>query len=267
MTNSDNSSRDSWALVTGASGGIGLAYVEELAKKSKSVILVARNEQKLTELAVELSNKYGVMTKVIAADLSTIEGIKQVAEQTEDLQIDLLINNAGKEESGRFLELDPGEMASSIALNCQAPLLLTHHFGNKMANNGGGDILFLASIVAFQGVPYIANYAATKSYVLTLAEGVGFELKGKGVNVTVAAPGFTKSNLAPDYNFEGTPYKPLEASFVAEYTLKNLGKKSIVVPGGVNKVLYFLGKYLQPRTLNTRVFWRVFSKVLRDKLV
>lgn len=262
----ERNSSHSWALVTGASSGIGLAYAEALAKQCRSVILVARNEHKLNEVAAGLGEEFGVETKVIAVDLSTIDGVNKVIDETEGLQVDLLINNAGKEESGRFLELDTTEMINSIALNCQAPLLLSHHFARKMASSGGGDILFLASIVAFQGVPFIANYAATKSYVLTFAEGIGFELKDKGVNVSIATPGFTKSNLAPDYNFEGTPYKPLEAAFVAEYTLDNLGKKRIIVPGGVNKVLFYLGKYLQPRKLNTRVFYRVFSRVLRDKL-
>lgn len=266
MTQSDKSNSDAWALVTGASGGIGLAYAEELAKKNKAIVLVARNEKKLIEVSDDLAKRYGVVTKVIAADLSTSEGVSQVINETENLPVDLLINNAGKEESGKFLSIRTDEMLSSIALNCSAPLLLTHHFGNKMASNGGGDILFLSSIVAFQGVPFIANYAGTKSYLLTFAEGVGFELKSQGVNVSVAVPGFTKTNLAPDYNFDDTPFKPLETAFVARYTLDRLGKQRIIIPGFINKVLFYLGKYLQPRKINTRAFSRVFGLVLKDKL-
>ena len=266
MTHQPANSSQSWALVTGASGGIGLAYSEELAKKGQPIILVARNEKKLEEVGQRLAIQYGVNTKIIAADLSTTEGIDRVLAETQGLTITTLINNAGKEESGNFLSLAPQDMLSSIALNCSAPLLLTHHFANKMAQNGGGNILFLSSIVAFQGVPLIANYAATKSYLLTFAEGLAMELKSKGVNISIAAPGFTNTNLAADMDFSSTPIKPLEAAYVARYTLERLGKKRIIIPGFINKVLYFLGKYLQPRAMNSRVFGRVFNMVLSKKM-
>ncbi|MEH6578432.1 MAG: SDR family oxidoreductase [Amphritea sp.] len=266
MKQSDEIKSNSWALVTGASGGIGLAYAEELAKKKQSVILVARNEKKLIELSEQLSQQYGVATKTIAADLSSLEGVNQLISETEKLKVDVLINNAGKEESGDFLTLPPDEMLSSIALNCSAPLLLTHHFANKMARQGGGNILFISSIVAFQGVPLIANYAATKSYLLTFAEGIALELESQGVNISIAAPGFTKTNLAPHQNFENTPFKPLDAEFVARYTLNKLGKQRLIIPGFINKVLFYLGKYLQTRRKNSQAFGKVFRLVLRDKL-
>ena len=266
MTHNNATTSETWALVTGASGGIGLAYANELAQKGQAIILVARNETKLFAASEDLTARYGVATKIIAADLSTSQGINKVIDETKDLTVELLINNAGKEESGQFLTLNTDQMLSSIALNCSAPLLLSHHFANKMANNGGGNILFLASIVAFQGVPLIANYAATKSYLLTFAEGIAAELGSQGVNVSIATPGFTKTDLAPDYNFNDTPFKPLEASFVARYTLNKLGKQRIIIPGFINKFLYFSGKYLQTRRINTAAFGRVFKLVLRDKL-
>ena len=255
-----------WTLVTGASGGIGLAYVKELAKKQHSLILVARNESKLNEISEDINKEFGVQTKVISADLSTPKGIEKVIEETNGLNVSTLINNAGKEESGHFLNLSTKDMLSSIALNCSAPMLLTHHFSEKMVNNGGGHILFVASIVGFQGVPLIANYAGTKSYVIAFAEGVASELKSKGVNVSIAAPGFTDTNLASEMNFDETPIKPLKASFVAKYTLDRLGKKRIIIPGFINKFLFFSGKYLQPRKINTLAFGQVFSKVLKKKL-
>lgn len=267
MNYSDKNKSNSWSLVTGASGGIGLAYAVELAKKKRSIILVARNEKRLVELSQELSQQFGVETKTIAADLSSVEGVNQLISETEKLKVELLINNAGKEESGDFLTLPADEMISSIALNCSAPLLLAHHFANRMAEQGGGNILFISSIVAFQGVPLIANYAATKSYLLTFAEGIALELESKGVNISIAAPGFTKTNLAPHQNFENTPFKPLNAEFVASYTLKRLGKQRLIIPGFINKVLFYLGKYLQTRRKNSQVFGKVFRLVLRDKLV
>jgi short-subunit dehydrogenase len=254
-----------WALITGATSGIGLAYTKELAKQNKPVVLVARNEAKLKEVADELSNHFGVLTRYIVADLSNREGVDKVIRECESVHIDLLINNAGKEESGQFLKNDIDEMLSSIALNCSAPLILSHHFAVKMAASGRGNILFLSSIVAFQGVPLIANYAATKAYDLIFAEGIATELKQYGINVSVVAPGFTKSNLSPQINFTGTPLKPLRAEFVAACSLRKMGKQRLIIPGFINKFLFYSGKYLQPRRLNSFAFGQVFKLVLKSK--
>ena len=266
MSSNDEVTSSNWALVTGASGGIGLAYAVELAKKQRSIILVARNEKRLIETSHEISRQYGVATRIIVADLSSIDGVNQLITETKELKVDLLINNAGKEESGNFLTLSVDEMHNSIALNCSAPMLLTHHFANKMVSQGGGNILFISSIVAFQGVPLIANYAATKSYLLTFAEGIALELESQGVNISIAAPGFTKTNLAPHQNFKNTPFRPLDAEYVASYTLNKLGKQRLIIPGSINKILFYLGKYLQTRRRNSHAFAKVFKLVLRDKL-
>ena len=266
MSSNGEVTSSNWALVTGASGGIGLAYAVELAKKQRSIILVARNEKRLIETSHEISRQYGVATRIIVADLSSIEGVNQLITETKELKVDLLINNAGKEESGNFLTLSVDEMHNSIALNCSAPMMLTHHFANKMVGQGGGNILFISSIVAFQGVPLIANYAATKSYLLTFAEGIALELESQGVNISIAAPGFTKTNLAPHQNFKNTPFKPLDAEYVASYTLNKLGKQRLIIPGSINKILFYLGKYLQTRRRNSHAFAKVFKLVLRDKL-
>jgi len=257
---------ENWALVTGASSGIGLAYCELLASQGRPLILVARSGDKLTELAQQLRDQYAIETRVIVADLSCVEGIEQVLKQSDDLSVKLLINNAGREESGDFLSLASEQLLGSIALNCSAPMLLSHHFGQRMAASGGGQILFLASIVAFQGVPVIANYAATKAYLLTLAEGLACELEAHKVEISIAAPGFTESNLAPNQDFSQVPIKPLSAEFVANYTLQKLGKQRLIIPGAINKFLFYTGKYLQSRRLNSRAFGKVFSTVLHNKL-
>ena len=266
MKHSNHIKSPGWALVTGSTMGIGFAYAEALAQHNKSLVLVARNEGNLVEVAQDLAQRYKVSTKVIAADLSTQAGMDKVISETNGILIDLLINNAGKEESGNFADNSIDEMLSSISLNCSAPLVLSHHFSGLMGENGGGSVLFLSSIVAFQGVPLIANYAATKSYLLVLAEGLAPELKQKSVHISVAAPGFTRSNLSPQINFNGTPFKPLDADFVAHYTLDRLGKQLLIVPGFINKFLFYAGKYIQPRRLNSFAFGQVFKIVLKDKM-
>jgi short-subunit dehydrogenase len=263
-TNSHNEQQ--WSLVTGATSGIGLAFAKELAKQNKPMVLVARNVEKLKEVSGELTLQHGVLTRYIAADLSTRDGVNTVINECKSVHIDLLINNAGKEESGQFLNNNVNEMLSSIALNCSAPLILTHYFASKMFDQGGGNILFLSSIVAFQGVPLIANYSATKAYDLIFAEGIASELKQHGINISIVAPGFTESNLSPKNNYKGTPFKPLQAEFVASYSLKKMGKQRLIIPGFINKFLFYSGKYIQPRRLNSFAFGQVFKMVLKSKL-
>ena len=124
----------------------------------------------------------------------------------------------------------------------------------------------MSSIVAFQGVPNIANYAASKAYDLVFAEGIAAELKVSNIDVLSVNPGFTQSELSPDINFDGLPVKPMSADIVVRAALNDLGKSRVSVPGLVNKFLYYSGKYLQSRRVNTMAFGHVFRKVLRNKL-
>lgn len=267
MTKGSGLSELKWALITGASGGIGYEFARQLAEQGRNVILVARRQDRLLQIANALAMKYGVGTHTIAADLSTKEGLEAVLCQTRNYWVDTLINNAGREESGPFLSLETADLIQSIALNCKAPLVLSHQLGKRMAEEGGGKILFVSSIVAFQGVPLIANYSATKAYLLTLAEGLAAEFAQHGVKISITAPGFTRTNLSPEISFKSVPFKPMTPEFVANYTLKRLGKQRLIIPGSMNKFLYWSGKFLQPRAINTRSFGLVFRRVLSQKLL
>ncbi len=255
-----------WALVTGASSGIGRALVEKIASKGFDLIIVARNEEKLDALKSSLVVRFQIDVRAIAADLTTDEGIGNLIQNTEDLEIGLLVNNVGREDSNHFLKIDRKDHIQTINLNIKAPLLLTHHFGSKMVTRKKGGIINMSSIVAFHGVPYISNYAATKSYNLNFSEGIAAEFRKHNVDVLTVTPGFTDTNLASVYDFRGTPFKPLNPSFVAAKALNSLGKKGLVIPGGINKFLYLTGKFLFSRQLNTKSFGLVFKKVLRNTL-
>lgn len=176
------------------------------------------------------------------------------------------MNNAGREGSGHFLQSSIEQALNTIDLNCKAPLQLTHHFAKKMQERRKGGVLFMSSIVAFQGVPYIANYAATKAYDLVLAESLSAELRQWNIDVGVIAPGFTETELSPDFNFDGLPMKPMSASQVAREGIESLGRSRLTVPGAINKFLYSSGKYLQTRRMSTYGFSQVFRRVLRIKL-
>lgn len=255
-----------WALVTGASSGIGKEYAKQLAAKKINVLLIARRQDRLESLSKELSNSYGVEARTITADLSSDKGLELVIEKTKGLEIGLLINNAGVEDSGHFLTTSIEKAVNTLSLNCKAPLVLTHHFAKKMVERKRGGIIFMSSLVAFQGTPYIANYAATKAYDLILSESLAAEFQADNIDVLSVNSGFAETELSEDFNFKGLPIDPISAKHVATVGLKALGKKRVVVPGAINKFLYFTGKYLQPRKLNTFAFGKVFSHVLRKKL-
>ena len=255
-----------WTLITGASKGIGLEFSRQIAAQELNVVLVARSENSLLQLASSIESDYPVKTRIVTADLTEVDGIARLLEATADLDIGLLVNNAGREDSGPFLRIPIDDSIKTIDLNIKVPLQLTRHFAAKMQARGKGGILIMSSIVAFQGVPNIANYAASKAYDLVFAEGIAAELKVSNIDVLSVNPGFTQSELSPDINFDGLPVKPMSADIVVRAALNDLGKSRVSVPGLVNKFLYYSGKYLQSRRVNTMAFGHVFRKVLRNKL-
>lgn len=255
-----------WALVTGASSGIGKQFAKQIAELGLNVVLIARSNQKLFLLEKEIMSEYDVKVKVIVANLTTEKDIDTVKNETSDLEIGLLVNNAGREDSNHFLKIPTEKHLQTIDLNIKAPLLLTHHFGEKMTERKKGGIITMSSIVAFQGVPYIANYAGTKAYDLIFSEGIAAEFKKYNIDVLAVTPGFTKTNLASVYDFSGTPMQPLNPSYVAKKAIKSLGRKKLIIPGFINGFLYWSGKFLFSRSMNTASFGMVFRKVLRNIL-
>lgn len=255
-----------WALVTGASKGIGLEYSRQIAAKGLNVVLVARSEDRLRNLATAIEKDYSVKTRIVAADLTDPAGMTRLIEATADIDIGLLVNNAGREDSGPFLQIPVDDAIKTIDLNIKVPVQLTRHYVPKMDVRKKGGIVFMSSIVAFQGIPNIANYAATKAWDLVFAEGIAAELSQSNIDVISINPGFTKSELSPDISFDDLPFKPMAASEVVKTALDDLGSAQLSVPGLVNKFLYYTGKYLQPRRVNTAAFGFVFRKVLRKKL-
>ena len=255
-----------WAVITGASAGIGADFARQLAEKNINVVLVARRQERLSTLASEIEQQFGVQAKVIATDLASLDGIATLKQQTKDLDIGLLVNNAGREDSGSFIDINVENALSTLHLNTRAPMLLSHHFAQRMVNRQNSGIIFLSSIVAFQGVANIANYAATKAYDLILAESLASELKPHGVDVLAVAPGFTATDLSPQIDFSGLPIKPMMPDTVARNALSSLGHRRVSVPGMVNKFLYYSGKYFMPRFANSASFGMVFKAVLQKKL-
>ncbi len=224
-----------WAVVTGASDGIGRAFALELAAAGFGVVLAARGKDRLDALAARIAAEGGFAPVVVAGDLATDEGVAALCTATESLDVGLVVCAAGFGTSGPFLDAEEANERDMLRLNCESRMLTTHRFGRRLAARGKGGLVLMSSLVAFQGVPRTAHYAATKAYVQTLAEGLARELAPLGVDVVASAPGPVASGFAARAAMTmGRAEKP---EVVARQTLAALGRKTTVRPGLLAKVL------------------------------
>lgn len=177
-----------WAVITGASSGMGLELATQLAKAGFNLVINSRSLEKLQEVAKQLKANTNIEIKIIASDVSDSEGIDKIIQGTQGLNIGLLVVSAGYGTSGNFIESSLHSEINMLKVNCEALLSLTHYYSQQFVQQKRGGIILMSSMVAFQGTPYAANYAATKAYVQTLAEALAVELKPSGVDVLAAAP-------------------------------------------------------------------------------
>ena len=242
-----------WALVTGASAGIGAAFSEELAAKGLNVVLLARGEERLLQLASRLENQYGVDVRTASVDVSAENFMDAVHSVTDDLEVGLVVNNAGVAEKGPFLDNDLEGELRTLYVNNRAPITLAHAFGRRMRDRGRGGIIFIGSTIGFAPAPYFSNYAASKSHLLYLSDGLGYELREHGVDVLTVSPGPTKTDMLVrmigDASMPGIPQ--MAPRDVAVIGLRALGRKASVVPGMRNSFMAFMISRLLPRRLST----------------
>lgn len=248
----------SWAVVTGASDGIGREFAICLARSGINLVLVARREKLLHTLASELAVAHGVKIQVIATDLATATGVDTVVSETLDLDVGLFVASAGFGTSGPFIESDARAELEMIDVNCRAVAALCHSLGRRFADRQRGGIILMSSLLAFQGVPRAANYAATKAFVQTFAEGLRLELKPLGVDVVASAPGPIRSGFAArasmTMGFAQTP------PAVASETLYALGRRGTVRPGWLSKALEASLVFL-PRWGRVRIMRMVMAQM------
>ena len=245
--------RQEWhrALVTGASSGIGAAFGRELAARGADVVLVARRKELLHELADDLMERHGVAAEVIVADLTVREQLAKVEERIADesAPIDLLVNNAGGGEPGlgRFVRHDRDLLENQAILNAVQVLRLTHAAATVMAERGRGNIIQVSAGVAFYPTPMGATYAASKAFVNSFSQAVGFELERSGVDITTVCPGFTRTD-GPKRNGFSEKNVPswwwTDPEVVVREALDGaLRGKAVVSPTWVNKVNARLGSH------------------------
>ena len=234
-----------WALITGASAGLGEEFARQLAALGLNLVLVARRKDRLQELAEELTTTYPIAVKPVAVDLSLTKFMRHIEAATKGMEIGLLVNNAGFGLHGPFLTHDLTRELEMLDLNCRAPLILTHHFAADMVLRRRGGIIFLGSTIAYQPAAYMANYSATKVYNQFFGEALWYELKGHGVDVLTLNPGTTSTEFQKVSNMglmslSHTPYP------VVKTGLKYLGKRHSVVPGFLDRLVAYISRISPP---------------------
>ena len=245
-----------WAVVTGASDGIGRAFAYDLAAAGLNVVLVARRGELLHQIAGELRAQHRVSTLVITVDLARADAVAMINSATSDLDAGLLVAAAGFGTSGPLIDAPLEPELEMVDVNCRAVLALSHQFGRRFVERGRGGIVLLSSIVAFQGVPRTANYAATKAYVQSLAEALHLELGPRGVDVLSSAPGPISSGFASRARM--TMRVTQTPADVARASLDALGRRGTVRPGWLAKGLAASLMFL-PRWGRVRVMGKVMA--------
>ncbi|WP_327439022.1 SDR family oxidoreductase [Pseudomonas donghuensis] len=235
-----------YAMITGASSGLGLALAEALARRGRNLILVARQRDPLESIAIELTQRFGVEVLFRACDLGEplrLSGFLLELEESER-HIDLLVNCAGIRSYGHFLAQEWSDEQDLIEVNILALTRLCHALGNAMAVQGGGQILNVSSLAAFAPGPWMSSYAASKAYVLHFSEGLREELKRTGIKVSVLCPGPVRSPLRRIPRLE-KGQRSLSPEEVALYTVRALDKnRALIIPGRRNRWLAFSPRLL-----------------------
>lgn len=254
--------REKWALVTGASAGIGKALAEELAAGGTHLVLTARRRERLEELANALRAKHKVKTEVVVADLAEASAPENIFAFTQEkgIAVELLVNNAGFGQYGEFSEVPAERSLQMVQVNCTAVVHLTRLYLPAMVERKRGDVLILASTASFQAVPYISTYAATKAFDLLFAEGLAEEMKPHGIRVCALCPGSTESEFHAVAGQERFQRKAETAEKVARTGLQALASGKSCVISGLGNYLGRQGQRLVPRRFVTRIAGGMFKR-------
>lgn len=239
-----------WAVVTGASAGIGDAFARALAEEHVDVVLTARREDRLRALASELETRHGVQTRVVPLDLAADGGPARLAEATADLDVGFVLNNAGFGVAGRFEHAPHERVLEMVRLNCVAVTAVAHLFLPRLLARGRGALVIVASVAGYQPLPLAAAYGATKAFDLMLGEALWAENRTRGVDVLAVSPGPT------DTEFQAvageTPHAAVPPADVVDATVGALGTQPSVIVGNFNAVRAFTLRFA-PRALIARV--------------
>jgi len=241
-----------WAVVAGASEGLGAQFAEQVAARGLNVVLVARRAELLESLAARLKSEKQVDVRICSADLARADCVEALRRATEGLEVGLVVYNAAFAPVGPWLEQPLEDQLKAVDVNCRGPLLLLHQFGRGMAQRKRGGVVVMSSVAGFQGGPTLSVYAATKAFGRVLAEGLWAELAPHGVDLVACAAGAIRT---PNYSKASTREAPgtLDPKDVAVEALEALGRRPVSIPGAVNQLAAFLLGRLLPRRTAVRI--------------
>ncbi|WP_119698784.1 SDR family NAD(P)-dependent oxidoreductase [Microbacterium halotolerans] len=256
-----------YAIVTGASSGIGRQFARQLAAARVNVVLVARHKDRLEELATEISDEHGIECRTVALDLLANGAIDQLSQEVAGLDVGIVVANAGIYYAGPLVDNDLADELDVLALDAAVPLQLAHRFGREFVRRQRGALILVSSSIAASPVPYEANYAAAKAYVLSLGQALNYEWKKDGVDVLVVSPGPTQTeglDNAVGIDFSTMGGAKMDPAQVARTALDSLGKRAHVIPGFSNNLADMAAKYLLPRSTSVRMYGRIIKQALTD---
>jgi hypothetical protein len=233
-----------WALIAGASSGLGAAYARALAARGMNLVISARRKNLLQELGDELGGRYGVEVLCVDGDLGSLGDIGKLRDATKGLEVAVLVYNAAYAPIGEFVASDPGGLLRAVSVNVQGPVALLASFLPPMVERGRGAVILMSSLAGNQGSPRLATYAASKSFNRVLAEGLWPELKAKGIDILACVAGAIRT---PGYASASVKEAPgtMDPERVAEAAIRALGRGPVVVPGFANRLIAtFMGRLL-----------------------
>jgi short-subunit dehydrogenase len=237
-----------WALIAGASEGLGAAFAESLAARGHSLLLLARRPELLETLATTLRERHRTEVVPVAIDLSSADLTAQLSPHLQNREVGVLVCNAASAPLGPFHTQSHEEKFRALDVNCRAPLTLLNLVLPPMIARKRGAVVLMSSLTAFQGSPYAAVYGATKAFNLALAEALWAELSPHGIEVLAACAGATRTPNYLKTAAKGGAPGELEPSAVANQTLAHLGRGPLVIPGAFNRFASFLMRRLLPRS-------------------
>jgi uncharacterized protein len=254
----------SWAIVAGASQGLGAEYADQLAARGLNLVLIARRLDLLQALAARLGSQYRIRTKCLELDLAEADAAEQIVRATMDLDIGLLVYNAAFSAVGPFIEQSMDAHIREIHTNIHSPLKLVYLLSQHFLDRKRGGILLMSSLSAYQGSAYISTYAATKAFTIVLAEGLWEEWRTCGVDVLVCVSGAVATpNMASSQPQKtgGLGDMTMEPAQVVEEALAALGKEPYVIPGRTNRVASFFMRHLLPRKAAIKMMGNTLRKM------
>ncbi|MFO8129090.1 MAG: SDR family NAD(P)-dependent oxidoreductase [Bacteroidales bacterium] len=255
-----------WAAIAGSASGLGEAFARNLAAQGLNLVMIDKDADTLTRLSDILEKKHFIETRTVVLDLSEENASRQVLSQTGATGCHLLIYNAAYSHILPFLEYEPGALNRFIDTNCRTPLRLAYGFSRQIRDAGRGGIVLMSSLAGLFGTHLVAPYSASKAFNLTLAEALHYELRPYGIDVmsclagATATPAFLKTN--PRRNFPAASV--MDPQHVADAALKQLGRKTLYIPGYSNRLTYFLLQRLMPRRMAAGIVNRVMGRMYKQ---